>query len=148
MLNLQEFPSDVMKRVSFYYNSQPRVHDGSSCPFNSQDLVRSFTRSCPNSCLANLSCNCLQILKYRNDVLVLELFTPSCMVERGAPDYHGHQCKSCGWCPEFVECHIRYGNDGCSVIRDKYELSFDEDGDIHYRKWADGPDGAFQIYYI
>ena len=133
MLNLQKFPSDVMKRVSFYYNSQPRVHDGSSCP---------------NSCLAKLSCNCLQILKYRNDVLVLELFTPSCMVERGAPDYDGHHCKSCGWCPEFPEGHIRYGNDGCSVMRDEYELSFDEDGDIHYRKWADGPDGAFQIYYI
>lgn len=41
------------------------------------------------------------------------------------------ECEFCGWRSEYPESHILYGNVNCKYITDKYNIVFNEDGEIH-----------------
>jgi hypothetical protein len=41
------------------------------------------------------------------------------------------ECEFCGWRSEYPESHIQYGNVKCEYITDKYNIVFNEDGEIH-----------------
>lgn len=49
------------------------------------------------------------------------------------------KCNHCGWMCEFMESHIEYAyksgcwdteNKGCKYINKRYDISYDENGDI------------------
>jgi hypothetical protein len=40
------------------------------------------------------------------------------------------ECKFCAWRSEYPESHIQYGNVKCEYITDKYDIEFNEDGEI------------------
>ena len=41
------------------------------------------------------------------------------------------ECEFCAWRSEYPESHIQYGNVKCEYITDKYNIVFNEDGEIH-----------------
>ncbi len=44
------------------------------------------------------------------------------------------ECSECGWCCEFPNSHIEHcGGGGCKFIRDKYDVWFNEDGELEYK---------------
>ena len=40
------------------------------------------------------------------------------------------ECKFCSWRSEYPESHIQFGNVKCGYITDKYDIVFNEDGEI------------------
>lgn len=49
-------------------------------------------------------------------------------------------CKYCGWRSEYPESHIRYGNWKCQYIKSKYDLNFDEDGELEWKEKKFNPE--------
>ena len=45
--------------------------------------------------------------------------------------YYYH-CEFCGWCCEFPESHMSHGNGNCAYLENKYNIEFDEDGELLY----------------
>ena len=46
-------------------------------------------------------------------------------------DEEDDECEFCAWRSEYPESHIQYGNVKCEYITDKYNIVFNEDGEIH-----------------
>ena len=43
------------------------------------------------------------------------------------------ECKLCSWMCEYPECHTEYSKGNCEYIKNKYDISYDDNGEINFK---------------